>query len=187
MCELNKVEAMELIKGIVGSKVCAMYYNKKKGISSKSKKIGKRRVEKNIQNAKTITYSGSEYIRKIELHGIKGKFKFSPCSSIVILFWSKKIEQKFENVKLYLFIGTIKWYNQIHKRTNVLIFNRHWSYKEKCPTSRKFGDRRLIGQGFLYPRMDTYILCSNSMEMSIFSNSNLLLFSKRNSVSITVY
>ena len=32
MCELNKVEAMELIKGIVGSKVCAMYYNKKKGI-----------------------------------------------------------------------------------------------------------------------------------------------------------
>lgn len=69
MCELNKVEAMELIKGIVGSKVCAMYYNKKKGISSKSKKIGKRRVEKNIQNAKTITYSGSEYIRKIELHG----------------------------------------------------------------------------------------------------------------------
>ena len=83
---LSVFEAMELIKGIVGSKVCAMYYNKKKGISSKSKKIGKRRVEKNIQNAKTITYSGSEYIRKIELHGIKGKFKFSPCSSIVILF-----------------------------------------------------------------------------------------------------
>ena len=29
MCELNKMEAMELIKGIIGSKVCAMYYNKK--------------------------------------------------------------------------------------------------------------------------------------------------------------
>nr|DAX89564.1 MAG TPA: hypothetical protein [Caudoviricetes sp.] len=44
-----------------------------------------------------------------------------------MLFYSDrtKIEQKFENVKLYLFIGTIKWYNQIHKRTNVLIFNRH--------------------------------------------------------------
>ena len=56
MCELNKVEAMELIKGIVGSKVCAMYYNKKKGISSKSKKIGKRRVEKNIQKAKKLGY-----------------------------------------------------------------------------------------------------------------------------------
>nr|DAX14666.1 MAG TPA: hypothetical protein [Bacteriophage sp.] len=43
------------------------------------------------------------------------------CYSVLI----EKIEQKFENVKLYLFIGTIKWYNQIHKRTNVLIFNRH--------------------------------------------------------------
>ena len=86
MCELNKAEAMELIKGIVGNKVCAMYYNRKKGISSKSKRIGKRRVEKNIQNAKSITYTASEYIRKIELHGIKGKFSFSPCSSIVILF-----------------------------------------------------------------------------------------------------
>ena len=86
MCELNKVEAMELIKSIIGSKVCAMYYNKKKGISSKAKRIGKRRVEKNIQNAKSITYSDSEYIRKIELHGIKGKFNFSPRSSIVILF-----------------------------------------------------------------------------------------------------
>lgn len=86
MCELSKVEAMEIIKGIVGNKVCAMYYNKKKGISSKTKRIGKRRVEKNIQNAKSITYSNSEYIRKIELHGIKGKFDFSPCSSIVILF-----------------------------------------------------------------------------------------------------
>ena len=86
MCELNKVEAMELIKSIIGSKVCAMYYNKKKGISSKAKRIGKRRVEKNIQNAKSITYSDSEYIRKIELHGIKGKLNFSSCSSIVILF-----------------------------------------------------------------------------------------------------
>ena len=86
MRELNKVEAMEIIKGIVGTKVCAMYYNKKKGLSSKTKKIGKRRVEKNIQNADSITYSASEYIRKIELHGIKGKFVFSPCSSIVILF-----------------------------------------------------------------------------------------------------
>ena len=86
MRELNKVEAMEIIKGIVGTKVCAMYYNKKKGLSSKTKKIGKRRVEKNIQNADSITYSASEYIRKIELHGIKGKFAFSPCSSIVILF-----------------------------------------------------------------------------------------------------
>lgn len=86
MCELNKAEAMELIKGIVGNKVCAMYYNRKKGISSKSKRIGKRRVERNIKNAKSITYTASEYIRKIELHGIKGKFSFSPCSSIVILF-----------------------------------------------------------------------------------------------------
>lgn len=86
MYELNKVEAMELIKGIVGNKVCAMYYNKKKGVSSKAKKIGKRRVEKNIRNAKSITYTASEYFRKIELHGIKGKFSFSPCSSIVILF-----------------------------------------------------------------------------------------------------
>lgn len=86
MCELNKVEAMKLIKDIVGNKVCAMYYNKKKGISSKAKRIGKRRVEKNIQNAKSITYCDSECIRKIELHGIKGKFNFSPCSSIVILF-----------------------------------------------------------------------------------------------------
>lgn len=86
MRELNKVEAMEMIKGIVGSKVCAMYYNKKKGMSSKTRRIGKRRVEKNIQNANHITYSASEYIRKIELHGIKGKFTFSPCSSIVILF-----------------------------------------------------------------------------------------------------
>lgn len=66
-------------------------------------------------------------------------------------------------------------------------FTFSFKHKEKCPTSRKFGDRRLIGQGFLYPRMDTYILCSNSMEMSIFSNSNLLPFCKRNSVSITVY
>lgn len=86
MCELNKVEAMELIKGIVGSKVCAMYYNKKKGISSKPKRIRKRRVERNIQNAKRITYTTSDYIRKIELHGIKGKFTISQCSSIVILF-----------------------------------------------------------------------------------------------------
>lgn len=86
MCELNKKEAVDIIREIVGNKVCAMYYNKSKGISSKAKKIGKRRVEKNIRNAKSITYTASEYFRKIELHGIKGKFSFSPCSSIVILF-----------------------------------------------------------------------------------------------------
>lgn len=86
MRELNKKEAMDIIREIVGNTVCAMYYNRSKGISSKTKRIGKRRVEKNIQNAKSITYTASEYIRKIELHGIKGKFAFSPCSSIVILF-----------------------------------------------------------------------------------------------------
>lgn len=40
MCELNKVEAMELIKGIIGSKVCAMYYNKKKGMVTTTVKFG---------------------------------------------------------------------------------------------------------------------------------------------------
>lgn len=86
MCELNKKEATEMIKKIMVNKIYAMYYNKKKGISSKPKRIRKRRVERNIQDAKRITYTTSDYIRKIELHGIKGKFTLSKCNSIVILF-----------------------------------------------------------------------------------------------------
>lgn len=55
----------------------------------------------------------------------KGNSNFLHAALLLFCSDRKKIEQKFENVKLYLFIGTIKWYNQIHKRTNVLIFNRH--------------------------------------------------------------
>lgn len=84
--ELNKDEAMEIIKEIIGNKVCAMYYNKDKGISSTAKMFKKKRVEKNIQNADKIIYNASEYIRKIELHGIKGKFGFSAGRCMVVMF-----------------------------------------------------------------------------------------------------
>lgn len=56
---------------------------------------------------------------------LKGNSNFLHAALLLFCSDQTKIEQKFENVKLYLFIGTIKWYNQIHKRTNVLIFNRH--------------------------------------------------------------
>ena len=84
--EINRIEATEIINEIVGTKVCAMYFNKKNGISSKAKMFKKRRVEKNIQNANRIVYNASEYIRKIELHGIKGKFGFHTCKYMIILF-----------------------------------------------------------------------------------------------------
>ncbi len=86
MRELSKGEAKNIIEKILGNTVCAMYYNTKKGISSKVKRIGKRKVVKNIDKAESVSFTVSKGVRKIELHGIKGKFCWQQNNSIVILF-----------------------------------------------------------------------------------------------------
>lgn len=85
MYELNKGEAKSIINEIVSNTICAMYYNTKRGISSKVKKIRKKKVVKNIDKAESISFTASKEVRKIELRGIKSKF-WNRNNSIVILF-----------------------------------------------------------------------------------------------------
>lgn len=86
MYELNKCEAKSIISEIVSNTICAMYYNTKRGISSKVKKISKKNVVKNIDKAESISFTASKEVRKIELHGIKSKLFWNRNNSIVILF-----------------------------------------------------------------------------------------------------
>lgn len=86
MYELNKGEAKSIINEIVSNTICAMYYNTKRGISSKVKKIRKKKVVKNIDKAESINFTASKEVRKIELRGIKSKLFWNRNNSIVILF-----------------------------------------------------------------------------------------------------
>lgn len=86
MYELNKGEAKSIINEIVSNTICAMYYNTKMGISSKVKKIRKKKVVKNIDKAESISFTASKEVRKIELRGIKSKLFWNRNNSIVILF-----------------------------------------------------------------------------------------------------
>lgn len=86
MYELNKGEAKSIINEIVSNTICAMYYNTKRGISSKVKKIRKKKVVKNIDKAESISFTASKEVRKIELRGIKSKLFWNRNNSIVILF-----------------------------------------------------------------------------------------------------
>ena len=86
MYELNKGEAKSIINEIVSNTIYTMYYNTKRGISSKVKKIRKKKVIKNIDKAESISFTASKEVRKIELRGIKSKLFWNRNNSIIILF-----------------------------------------------------------------------------------------------------